>query len=372
MARAQAAVLGRPAFGAEQGKAGPSLGAISARGMGARVEAERVGVRSRPSPPLGPLARVLRDFWRGVRFCRSAALVALLVALLSEAGSAALGAEPAQTPAPGETRGLAWQVRSGKGRLTLFGSIRVARKDTPPLAAAVQSAYESAEALVVELNGLRHGAQEFGEAAHYPAGQTLKAHVSDSTYLMLAQAMRRYGVPMRRLAGMRPWAVAVQIDLFELRMMGLRVESGADAHFLVRADSSGKPIVEMETPQDQFGVLRELPDDVQEQFLRYLLQSLQVNREASRVLFEAWARGDAETFQKIWVQTLDVPELGPLKERVVGERNRRITRKLEGYLKAGHRYFVVVGADQLLGPGGILEVLRARGFRPEPLGREGG
>jgi uncharacterized protein YbaP (TraB family) len=44
-----------------------------------------------------------------------------------------------------------------------------------------------------------------------------------------------------------------------------------------------------------------------------------------------------------------------------------LLRAIEGYLRSGKTYFVVVGAGHMGGSGGLLALLRARGYRIEQL-----
>ena len=52
---------------------------------------------------------------------------------------------------------------------------------------------------------------------------------------------------------------------------------------------------------------------------------------------------------------------------MVEARNRNWIPKIEGYLRSGQTYFVVVGAAHMGGPSGVLALLRERGFKIEQL-----
>ena len=60
----------------------------------------------------------------------------------------------------------------------------------------------------------------------------------------------------------------------------------------------------------------------------------------------------------------DFPSLG---RRLIDVRNRNWIPKIEGYLRSGKTYFVVVGAGHMGGPNGLLAMLRARGYKIEQL-----
>jgi len=51
----------------------------------------------------------------------------------------------------------------------------------------------------------------------------------------------------------------------------------------------------------------------------------------------------------------------------VSDRNKHWVPQIESLLKDKNNYFVVVGALHLVGNGGLLELLRKDGFKPEAL-----
>jgi len=56
-----------------------------------------------------------------------------------------------------------------------------------------------------------------------------------------------------------------------------------------------------------------------------------------------------------------------MTERLSGQRNRNWIPKIESYLDSGQTYFVVVGAAHMVGPEGLLALLKARGYKIEQL-----
>ncbi len=61
------------------------------------------------------------------------------------------------------------------------------------------------------------------------------------------------------------------------------------------------------------------------------------------------------------------PQLVPIYEKLIDERNRKMVSKIEDYLRGKGTYFVVVGAGHLIGEKGIVEVLRKKGLRVQQL-----
>jgi pheromone shutdown protein TraB len=82
-------------------------------------------------------------------------------------------------------------------------------------------------------------------------------------------------------------------------------------------------------------------------------------------MLNAWHHGDVDTIAGIMRDAFrDFPAFG---ERLIGARNRKWIPEIEGYLRSGRTYFVVVGAGHIGGPEGLLALLKARGYQVEQL-----
>jgi len=98
-----------------------------------------------------------------------------------------------------------------------------------------------------------------------------------------------------------------------------------------------------------------------------LILFINASREdpAGARLINAWRRGDAEALTRMLQESFrEVPALG---QRLIDIRNRNWLPKIEGYLRSGKTYFVVVGAGHMGGPNGLLALLKARGYKIEQL-----
>jgi uncharacterized protein len=85
----------------------------------------------------------------------------------------------------------------------------------------------------------------------------------------------------------------------------------------------------------------------------------------SATMINAWRRGDVETLNRILRESFqDFPSLA---RRLIDTRNQNWLPKIDGYLRSGQTYFVVVGAGHLGGPNGLLGLLKARGCKLEEL-----
>ena len=82
-------------------------------------------------------------------------------------------------------------------------------------------------------------------------------------------------------------------------------------------------------------------------------------------MINAWRHGDVDTLNRIVRESFqDFPSLA---RRLIDARNQNWIPKIDGYLRSGHTYFVVVGAGHMGGPNGLLTLLKARGCQFEQL-----
>jgi hypothetical protein len=82
-------------------------------------------------------------------------------------------------------------------------------------------------------------------------------------------------------------------------------------------------------------------------------------------LAKAWKSGDAPTVERIVLE--DLKEEPAIYERLLVARNRNWLPQLEALFNRSGRAFVVVGAAHLIGPDGLIAMLRDRGYQLEQM-----
>jgi len=95
------------------------------------------------------------------------------------------------------------------------------------------------------------------------------------------------------------------------------------------------------------------------------LKELDTEQASMSKLIEAWRTGDAPAVEKIVLK--DLQQEPQLYQRLLVERNKNWMPKLETLFTRRTRALVVVGAAHLVGPDGLLAMLKAKGFSVEQL-----
>lgn len=135
--------------------------------------------------------------------------------------------------------------------------------------------------------------------------------------------------------------------------------------YLERRAKGSKSISGLESAREHNAFFVDLNDREAEALLLILFIEAGQGDTDQGSLIRAWRHGDAEAVHGMLRDEFrDFPSLG---RRLIDVRNRNWIPRIEGYLRSGKTYFVVVGAGHMGGPNGLLAMLRARGYKIEQL-----
>jgi uncharacterized protein YbaP (TraB family) len=295
------------------------------------------------------------------------ALALLLAAALAQPAAAQAPAAPAADPG---RHPLLWKVSDADNAVYLLGSFHLLRDDDYPLPGEVDRAFDDAEGLLFEVDPAELTAPETQDKIQaymvYDDGETLSTVLPKPTFDRLQTLVTASGGSMQALEGSEPWAVSMGLVLGVAKAMGFESELGLDRHLMARAAEAGKPVAGLETVDDQ---LRSMDAVSRAEQAASLDEFLTDPRKATRELMDmhAWwragdvARLDAKMRAEMARKT---PEFYRLLDV---ERNAAWLPRIEARLRAPGTddTLVVVGSLHLLGPDGLVEKLRAKGFRVE-------
>jgi len=147
--------------------------------------------------------------------------------------------------------------------------------------------------------------------------------------------------------------------------LGFDPQSGVEQQLEHEARADGKPISGLETIDEQLGALQHMSNSDQARFLDMVVSEMHDVESETQSVVTAWRSGDAP---KLAALLSDEYKSFPNLYRVlVSERNKRWVPQIEKLLHGNQDVFVVVGALHLVGEGGLLELVRHDGFKPEQL-----
>lgn len=257
-----------------------------------------------------------------------------------------------------------WKVTGPNGGvLYLGGSVHALRSSDYPLAVAYNRAFGASSRLVFEDDPKEsaQAAKEFFRAGTYPKGDNLRNHVDPRTYDYIRRFFALVNVSEDKFSKYRPWLLNVLLSSPSSEHWQL----GVERYLARRAGANSKPVSGLESAKEHNAVFVDLTDREAEALLLILFINASHEGSSGANIIGSWRRGDADALSRTLQESFrDFPSLG---RRIVDLRNRDWLPKIEGYLRSGQTYFVVVGAGHMGGPNGLLALLRARGCKIEQL-----
>jgi uncharacterized protein len=271
----------------------------------------------------------------------------------------------AQTPATGKH--FLWTVRSGANVLYLAGSVHALGKDVYPLPAPFEKAFDASGTLVEEINLAE--AESLSAAplllakGMYGDGRTFDGAVSKETAALVNEKFKQTGLPFEMFRTMKPWMVMLMLTALEAQKMGLDAALGLDKYFYDKAAAAKKPVVGLETAEFQIDRFDKMSEKLQEQMLLSTLNDLDSQGTELKGMIAAWQRGDTAGLEKTVLTSFkEYPEA---YTSLIVERNRAWVPQLEKCLSRPMPCFVVVGAAHMVGPDGLLNLLKVKGYKIE-------
>ncbi len=257
-----------------------------------------------------------------------------------------------------------WVARDTDTTIYLFGTVHLLPSDTAWRSPALDEALAKSVTLYVEITDdnpanmatlvLKYGL----DPSH-----SLVDRLDQAEWRQLEAAADQAGVPggMQTLQTMRPWLAALTLAAAPLLKAGLDPQHGVDKQLKAQMLAAGKPVLGLETAEQQIRFMADMPESMQLAFLRLTLKEIDQETAGLTALIEAWKSGDVERIARI--EDADMRQQSPaLYQRLLVERNQAWAAKIAALLETPGTVFVAVGAAHLAGPDSVQVQLRKIGI----------
>lgn len=260
-----------------------------------------------------------------------------------------------------------WVVKGRSNTVYLIGSVHMLKPEESTLPRGMLLAYERSKTLVMELdlNDISADAVLGSslELAMLPEGQSLSDLVGADLYANVATHAKALGLEPEAMERFQPWFAALVLEQMALGKSGFEAGAGVDEQFAQRARADGKPIIALETVEEQLGFFAQLSEAQQRQYLRATLKDLDTEASDATVMVSAWERGDSAELERLLRK--EASDNPVLFRALTVDRNHRWLPKIAALLAEDQDYLVVVGALHLVGSDGLVTLLRNQGFKVE-------
>jgi uncharacterized protein YbaP (TraB family) len=262
-----------------------------------------------------------------------------------------------------------WKAQKGNSTIYLGGTCHVLRESDYPLPPEFEKAYRASDLVVFETDiaALMNPAmqQKLLAKAVYADGSTIDKHLSAKVYGELSAFCQTGGFPLQAFSRFKPSMVMVTMTMLELKKKGAG-EQGVDQYFHGLALKDKKPVEGLETVDEQIGFITSMADGNEDDFVLNSLKDMKTLEDLFGKLADAWRKGDAGKLDELMDADLKLRQ-PKLYRRLITERNNNWLPLIDAYQQTPRTEFILVGVGHLVGPDGIIESLRKKGYKVDKL-----
>ena len=268
-------------------------------------------------------------------------------------------------------RGFFWRVSSPTTAVYLLGSIHFADSSFYPLRELVEKNFQQADALVVELDITGIDPLQYSEYirrhGYYPPGDSIKQHISKQSWQRLRALLQTFNIAPETVATKKPGLLIMDLTAAMLDRLGYQAGEGIDLHFILQARRQGKPVIGLESLQQQLALFINMP--AAETLLQASLDEAEQAEAQLQQLEQAWKSGDEQALQQLMITQPEAryKDYRRINEALLYRRNDAMAAKIRAMLAGDKRVFVVVGAGHLVGERSIVRRLKQAGYNVERL-----
>lgn len=292
--------------------------------------------------------------------------------LLWVAGSGLfLNHAPAQSAGQPVENALFWEI-TGKGIKKpsyLFGTIHIIPEKDFFIPKVMEERLSEPDQLVLEVDmdgmSLVNAMMGMMSGMMMPKDTSLRTLLSESDYKYLQQYVRdslpgNSTMSMGMLNRMKPVFSAQQLSSLICQESEAPDNNSSYELYLTELFSkSGRPVSGLETAEMQMAVLDQIPLNIQ---AGQLMEVVRNGKNACGEMEELIATYVAQDLGRMLELTAGDPSLGNYMDQLLDARNRNWIPQIEDLLKSKSSVLVAVGAGHLGGPGGVVNLLREKGY----------
>jgi uncharacterized protein YbaP (TraB family) len=257
-----------------------------------------------------------------------------------------------------------WVVKDADTTIYLFGTVHLMPKDASWHYPALDHALADSQTLFLELTddnpaNIAELVLRLGMDTAHP----LTSQLSESEAQRLRTLANTAGVPggMQTLNIMRPWLAALTLSLAPLKNAGLDPEQGVDKRLKAQMIADHKPVIGLETAEQQIRLLADMPRAVELGLLRSSMRDADQGTIKLREMIAAWKAGDPDAIDRVGTAEIRTQE-PKLYQVMLVQRNKAWATRITILLQHPGTIFIAVGAAHLAGPDSVQVQLRTMGL----------
>ncbi|WP_417593132.1 TraB/GumN family protein [Owenweeksia hongkongensis] len=268
-------------------------------------------------------------------------------------------------PTKAQKSSLLWKIENPKTKAVsyIFGTYHLIGSAYLDENAPVKKAYEESETVVIETE-LDSSAMMMVAMKAMMLDNSLKSLVDSADYVLLKQEIEPIiGMPISQFDNVKPIMLSTMYSVAKAQEVTPKDftfdGTPIDLFFAEDGKEKGKKVVPLETAMEQAEILFD-SQTVEEQAAA-LVENVKAELEddLSAEILDAYQKQDLD---KLWELSQDWDESMGEMTLLLDDRNKKWIPKLKPLLDEG-KVFIAVGALHLPGEMGVLELLKAEGYK---------
>lgn len=263
----------------------------------------------------------------------------------------------------GAHRSLLWKV-SGKDLKNpsyLFGTLHIICPADYVWTPAMASALAASDKVAFEMDMDDPGLQtQLMQGMMLNDGKQLKDFYSAADYEKLKELAGRQGIPLQAMQQFTPFAL---VSFLYLKAIDCAMPDSYEGHIMKDAQEQDKEVLGLETAAEQLAVIHTMsPDSVAQSVLK-IAGDLDSFKNMFGTMLALYKQQDLPALYELIIQS---PDYKDDLNALLYERNRKWVPVIV-QLSRRQPTFIAVGAGHLWGDQGVIALLRAGGYKVEPV-----
>ncbi len=263
--------------------------------------------------------------------------------------------------------GILWKFEKNGRTGYLYGTIHVNKLDWLFPGPKTMAAFRESEVLALELDLSN---PEVLKKASQPEMLGIKPLVLPAAMQQRMNALAgQVCAPPSLMAGRHAVMQLITVTIFDARFIGLEAMYGTDFFLAGLAQSSGKPVRGLETPELQ---MRALLGGNEKEMLEMIDGGMKLftdnkQREQTARLVADWGSGnlvDLQNFEQ-WCDCVGTAAERKFLKQVNDDRNAGLAAAIDKLHGEGRRVFAAIGTLHMAGPQAVTRLLAGMGYKVE-------
>ncbi|MCA8900413.1 MAG: TraB/GumN family protein [Hyphomonas sp.] len=258
-----------------------------------------------------------------------------------------------------------WTLADEDTTIYLMGTVHLLRPDLDWRTGEIDAAIQAADTIVFEADTTSEAAASemmrfISQQGMFSDGRQLTSLLNEAEKAELETALKAVNLPLGAVQPMRPWFAAVNLSVMQMQRDGFDPDSGVEQVLEAEGRAAGKDFGYLESIDQQLGLIANLPEDEQVEFLVSAAESVEEGAEVLDVLVAEWADGDVNGLG-VMMSNEEMMGSEAVYDALLRVRNEAWVPKIEAMLDEPGTVLVAVGAGHLAGEDSVITLLRANG-----------